>query len=220
MTGTGLAALSASGESTKSTSTSATRFAVSPCRTRRSRVSSRSIAEFTYAEVGATHDGGSLPPGYHHVLVRERVGHGRAAFAAVVEGTLTWAVHRGTGLRVVASAERAADDVDVTASVGVGPLRLRIPCRVVWAVAEADRGGFAYGTLAGHPESGEESFVVEIGPDDDVWFTVTAFSRPATWYARLGGPLTRLVQSLATRRYVAVARRLARPAGPSSDTPS
>jgi uncharacterized protein (UPF0548 family) len=37
---------------------------------------------------------------------------------------------------------------------------LRIPCRVVYTVSEADRQDFAYGTLPGHPEQGEEAFVV------------------------------------------------------------
>ncbi|WP_328313157.1 DUF1990 domain-containing protein [Streptomyces sp. NBC_00442] len=90
--------------------------------------------------------------------------------------------------------------------------RLVIPCRVVWTVRSAERIGFAYGTLPGHPECGEESFVVGREADGLVWFEVAAFSRPATWYARLGGPLTRLLQDLATRRYLrAVAAAAVRP---------
>ncbi|RIQ31221.1 DUF1990 family protein [Jiangella rhizosphaerae] len=161
---------------------------------------------FTYPEVGATRDGGPLPAGYHHVRVRERVGHGRAAFAAVVEGVVTFDLHRSIGLRVVTSQPRAAVGVRVTSTLaGV----LRIPCEVVWVLDEDRRGGYAYGTLPGHPERGEESFVIELDENDDVWFTVTAFSRAAAWYARLGGPLTRAAQAVATRRYVTAARRLA-----------
>ncbi|WP_162605935.1 DUF1990 family protein [Jiangella aurantiaca] len=165
---------------------------------------------FTYPEVGATADGGPLPPGYHHARVRERVGHGRAAFAAVVEGVVTFDLHRSIGLRVTTSQPRAAAGVRVTSTLGLGPVRLlRIPCKVVWVLDEDRRGGYAYGTLPGHPERGEESFVVELDDHDDVWFTVTAFSRAAAWYARLGGPLTRAAQAIATRRYVAAARRIA-----------
>ena len=47
-------------------------------------------------------------------------------------------------------------------------------------------GGFAYGTLPGHPENGEEAFVVSMSPDQVVRFEIQAFSRP-------GGPLVRLV---------------------------
>ncbi|WP_035812983.1 DUF1990 family protein [Jiangella gansuensis] len=165
---------------------------------------------FTYPEVGATRDAGPLPAGYHHVRMRERVGHGRSAFEAVAEGTVTWSLHRSIGLRVTATAERAAEGVEVTSALAVGPVHLlRIPCRVVWVLDEPGRAGYAYGTLPGHPECGEESFVTELDDAGDVWFTVTAFSRAAAWYARLGGPLTRGVQHLATRRYVAAARKLA-----------
>lgn len=166
-------------------------------------------AVFTYVEVGATSDSDALPSGYRHLRLRRRVGHGQRSFAAVADAVLTWNVHRRAGLRVTTSALRAAEGVDVTARVGLGPLGLRVPCRVVWAFHDARRAGFAYGTLPGHPESGEESFVVELDDHDDVWFTVVAFSRPARWYAKLGGPLTRLAQDVATRRYVAAARKAA-----------
>lgn len=165
---------------------------------------------FTYPEVGATRDGGPLPAGYHHGRVRRRIGHGRAAFEAVVEGVLTFEVHRAFGLQVVSSQPRAAAGVRVTSTLALGPVRLlHAPCEVVWALAEADRGGYAYGTLPGHPASGEESFLAELDEREDVWFTVTAFSRATAWYARLGGPATRAAQDVALRRYVTVAGRIA-----------
>jgi uncharacterized protein (UPF0548 family) len=74
--------------------------------------------------------------------------------------------------------------------------------RVVYVVDEDRRRGFAYGTLPGHPESGEESFVVEHLEDDTVRFAITAFSHPATLLAKLGGPVSRLVQSRVTNRYL------------------
>lgn len=62
--------------------------------------------------------------------------------------------------------------------------------------------GFAYGTLPGHPETGEEAFVVERNGEGDVRFTITAFSRPRALLARLGGPVTKAVKARATRRYL------------------
>lgn len=166
------------------------------------------MREFTYTEVGATRSG-TLPAGYHHVRRRHRIGVGRAAFEAVADGLMTWQVLLGSGLRVDAAAPRAQVGVNVTTGLGLGPIRLRIPCRVVWTVDDAHQVGFGYGTLPGHPEHGEEAFLVEIDRTEDVWFTVTAFSRPATWYTRLAGPLARLGQSAVTSRYVSAARRLA-----------
>ena len=71
--------------------------------------------------------------------------------------------------------------------------------------------GFAYGTLPGHPESGEERFVVELMPNDDVMLHITAFSKQARLYARLAGPLSRLIQRFMTDRYVDALRRAAAP---------
>lgn len=76
-----------------------------------------------------------------------------------------------------------------------------VPCRVIYVVDEPDRKGFAYGTLPGHPERGEEAFVVERTDDDSVWLTIRAFSRPANPLIWLGYPLVRLMQELYTRRY-------------------
>jgi len=81
-------------------------------------------------------------------------------------------------------------------------LSFRAPIRVVYLVNEPGRIGFAYGTLPGHPESGEESFVVEHLSDDSVWIVVRAFSRPSTWFYRLGSPVLRIMQARATRRYL------------------
>jgi uncharacterized protein (UPF0548 family) len=94
-------------------------------------------------------------------------------------------------------------------TAGLRRAGLDIPCRVVWAVDEPDRRGFGYGTLPGHPESGEESFVVSLRPDGAVVYELRAFSRLATPFSRLGAPVSRRVQTLALDRYVAAVRRAA-----------
>ncbi len=164
--------------------------------------------EPTYPELGATRDG-QLPAGYSHLRRRTRVGDGPAAFTAVADGLMRWDVLRGAGLRVSASDQRVRRGAYVVSSVGFGGLRLPAPCRVVWTVEQDRRVGFGYGTLPGHPESGEEAFVVERDDTDAVWFTVTSFSRPARWYSRLGSPILRLGVRVITRRYLSAARRLA-----------
>lgn len=97
-----------------------------------------------------------------------------------------------------------------TAVLGIpfGPFRVSAPARVVYVVDEPNRKGFAYGTLAGHPESGEEAFLVDRKEDGSVWLTIRAFSRPATAAWWLVAPVLRMVQEFYTRRY---GRALARP---------
>jgi uncharacterized protein (UPF0548 family) len=85
-----------------------------------------------------------------------------------------------------------------------------IPARVVYVIDEPDRRGFAYGTLPGHPERGEEAFVVERQPDGSVWLVIRAFSRPSSPLMWIGYPVARLLQAFYTARYE---RALAGPIG-------
>jgi uncharacterized protein (UPF0548 family) len=163
-------------------------------------------SDLTYEDVGAT--AGSLPTGYHHMRVSRVLGTGADAFVAAASALFNWQVHLHAGLRVTASAPVAAPGALVLLGIGAGPLRIAAACRVVYAVTESRRKGFAYGTLPGHPESGEEAFIVEYRTDDSVVFTITAFSRPATAAARAAGPLGRLVQGRITRRYLSALCRI------------
>ncbi|MFE5590236.1 DUF1990 family protein [Streptomyces sp. NPDC056549] len=164
----------------------------------------------TYREVGATRTPDVLPTGYHHLRHSTVVGHGRAAFEAAGAAVTTWRMHRSSGARVRADAGRAWPGVHLEVALGAGPLRLGVPCVVIWTAYEKERIGFAYGTLTGHAECGEESFVVELEPDGTVRFTVTAFSRPATWYTRLAGPLVPRLQHAYARRLGRTLGRLVR----------
>ncbi|RJO74870.1 DUF1990 domain-containing protein [Nocardia panacis] len=158
--------------------------------------------EFTYPEVGAT--AGSLPPGYHHFSVHRRIGAGRALFDRAAADILAYRMQKGTGIFHTADTAVAAPGTHLTVRLGLGPLAIHAPCRIVYTLTDPNRHGFAYGTLPGHPESGEELFAVEYHPtDDSVHALITAFSRPATWYTRLGGPATRALQHLMARKYIA-----------------
>ena len=64
------------------------------------------------------------------------------------------------------------------------------------------RFGFAYGTLPGHPEQGEEAFHVHRDASGVVTVEIVAFSRPASLLARLGSPVARAIQQRTTRSYV------------------
>jgi uncharacterized protein (UPF0548 family) len=165
------------------------------------------VSQVTYPEVGATRSG-ELPAGYRHVRRHAPLGSGTDVFHRAVEGLRGWRMQRGAGLRVPASAPAPAVGVQVTFRA----LGLRIPCEVVWVVDEERRYGYGYGTLPGHPESGEEGFLVYLDEADRVWLDVTAFSRPARWYTRFATLLAWLVQDFATYRYVSAMRRIA--AGP------
>jgi uncharacterized protein (UPF0548 family) len=66
--------------------------------------------------------------------------------------------------------------------------------RIVYTINEPRRFGFAYGTLPGHIERGEERFLIEWRTDDTVWYDLRSFSKPRLWIAQLGYPLVRMLQ--------------------------
>jgi uncharacterized protein (UPF0548 family) len=164
--------------------------------------------DVTYPEVGAT--ARDLPAGYRHVVRRAALGSGRDVFDQSATALMTWGMHRASGIDVRASHSPAQVGTVASQRLGVGPLGIVAPCRVVYVLDEADRRGFAYGTLPGHPESGEESFAISILDDESVALDIRSFSRPGNVISRIGQPVSHWVQDKMTDRYVEAAQRIAR----------
>src|SRR3954470_17593570 len=155
--------------------------------------------EPTYTELGAALTA-SMPAGYHHVSSEVTLPRRADAFERGSDGLRQWAAHCGAGMSVEPQTPPVLD-LTVAVAAPLGPVTAVAVCRVVAVIDEPDRYGFAYGTLPGHPERGEEAFVVQ-RRGDDVVFTVKAFSRPAELLPRLGGPVTKAIQRSATQRYL------------------
>jgi uncharacterized protein (UPF0548 family) len=156
-------------------------------------------APLTYTQVGATGRPDGMPDGFNHVSAVHRIGSGRDCFEAAGAAVLRFGMLRGAGVRVTASTEVA--EVGTVVVGRLGPFAA--PCRVVYVLDEPHRRGFAYGTLPGHPVAGEERFSVRFDPaSESVYAEVAAFSRPRTWWARLGAPALTVVQKLVTQRYL------------------
>lgn len=161
-------------------------------------VSKYRTTSFNYADVGASE--GTFPADYHHLTRSQVIGAGIDEYGAAADALMQWDMHRGAGLRVHPSADTAIPDAVVVLTLGP----IRSPCRVVYVIDEANRQGFAYGTLDGHPEAGEELFHIDYSPADGIVTAhISAFSRPGRWFTTLGGPVGRRVQALITDRYFA-----------------
>jgi uncharacterized protein (UPF0548 family) len=152
------------------------------------------MSKFTYAEVGATRYE-PLPAHYNHLRHRVLVGAGDEVFERAGQAVLRFDMHRAAGAKVRTDSPEAEAGLHV--EVTLGPFT--VPNEVVYVVDEPHRMGFAYGTLPGHQERGEESFLVEQGPDGRIWLTIKAFSIPARWATVLAGPLAVLVQRVFAR---------------------
>lgn len=166
----------------------------------------------TYGPTGGTLlDPPQAPAGFDLMDRSVRLGRGGQCFDDAAAAVFDWQVQRRAGVRVATDGP-ATVGRRATLRVGVGPLALTAPVVVVAVVGASGtdhsssagerRCGFAYGTLAGHHESGEEAFLVVVDEHDVVWLRIVAFSRLATWYARWGQPVARAVQGLITRRYL------------------
>jgi uncharacterized protein (UPF0548 family) len=79
---------------------------------------------------------------------------------------------------------------------------VREPVRVVAVVDQPARRGFSYGTLSGHPVSGEEAFVVHHSPDGRVWLTLRSLTRPGDGAWRWAFPLILIAQRHYRGRYL------------------
>lgn len=162
----------------------------------------------TYAPVGATR--GELPEGFRHLRHSRVVGTGLPDFEAAARAVLGWQAQTLVGVRVQPDDRPARAGMRVQVRLGVGRVAVSSPARVLYVVDEPDRRGFAYGSLPGHPLSGEEAFVVHLEPDGSVGFTVTAYSRPGSRLTRLAGPLLPLFQQMMARCYVRAVSRAVR----------
>ncbi len=162
----------------------------------RSFLEARASLPFTYPAVGAT--AGTPPAGYDVDHLRIELGQGDAVFAAAREAVARWELFRLGWVEVFPAdgPPREGQAVGVLARL-VGLWWLNA-CRIVYLVdrqGPARAFGFAYGTLPGHAETGEERFLVECDPVGGVWYDVLAFSRPRHLLARLGYPLARRLQA-------------------------
>jgi uncharacterized protein (UPF0548 family) len=81
-------------------------------------------------------------------------------------------------------------------------MRADAELRVIFAIEEPHRVGFALGTVSDSVVSGEESFMLQWYDNDEVWFTVRAFDAPASLLYRLLPALTRRRRRELFRRYL------------------
>jgi uncharacterized protein (UPF0548 family) len=167
-------------------------------------ISAQSTLPLTYPERGASLAAAfvtGLHTGYRHDRWTADLGPFSAQLLErAADALLSWQAQHGAGLSII-----PADPVRDGATFAIV---IRLPAgfvtaagRIVRVLAEPERRGFAYGTLPGHPEQGEEAFALARSADRLV-LTVQAFSRPRHPLARLGGPVTRALQRRTNLRYL------------------
>lgn len=162
---------------------------------------SRRGASFTYAKVGATQRPQPVP-GFHWDHEVFRLGHGRDMFEAACTALSNWKMFPREMTTLYWPDQPIKVGTVVAVQFRVGPFWSLNPCRIVYTIDECAsdstpaRFGFAYGTLPGHMECGEERFLVVWDPQtDEVTYELVVLSRPAHWLSRLGSAVVRREQA-------------------------
>ncbi len=161
--------------------------------------------ESTFEAVGATRCSASVD-GFRFDTYSGVVGTGDADWQAAKEGLRAWAAHAGFRASVTPHDAPLVEGETVVLAATVGLLHVVIPCRIVYVVDEPNCFGFAYVTLPGHPECGEEAFMLDRS-GQGITFTMSSHSRPAELLPKLGAPVSRAVQRRANHAYIEGMRR-------------
>ena len=158
--------------------------------------------EVSYDFVGSTLHSDQWPGRTQYTKSRD-LDSGVATFAAAIDGLRSWACHGGIGAEVYPADAPIEEGTTLLVILPVGPIRIIVPDRIVAVIDEPDRFGFAYGTLPGHQEVGEESYLVERHGDGRVTATIAVDARAATKAARAIAPVVTVFQRAAVKRYLA-----------------
>jgi uncharacterized protein (UPF0548 family) len=154
---------------------------------------------FTYSTVGATSGSPPLPAGFAVDHARAQLGTGASTFDKAKSALLRWRQFQLGWLEAwpADTPLRAGETVVVVARTP--PVWWMNAARIVYSVDEStdstSRYGFAYGTLPGHVEIGEERFLIEWDRStDSVSFDIMAFSRPRHFLTKLARRQARRMQ--------------------------
>jgi uncharacterized protein (UPF0548 family) len=151
---------------------------------------------FSYTTAGMTR--APAPGGFNVDHNRVRLGEGADTFARAKQALQEWGMFDLGWVKLFwpdSPIEVGTVVAVVVRHLGFWSLNA---CRIVYVINEdgpVRKYGFAYGTLPGHMESGEELFSIQWRRDDDsVFCDILAFSKPRHILARIGYPLSRMMQ--------------------------
>ncbi|MEO1518371.1 MAG: DUF1990 domain-containing protein [Bacteroidota bacterium] len=145
----------------------------------------------TYPEQGASRL--EQAEGYDNDQYSIHLGRGEHVWQRACEAVMNWEQFPNEWTEIY-PATGVQDGGTVAVLIRLFGLWWLNSARIVYVIDEPNRCGFAYGTLPGHVEMGEEAFWVERNPEGEIFYHIRAFSKPRSWLTRLGYPIVRLCQ--------------------------
>jgi uncharacterized protein (UPF0548 family) len=138
------------------------------------------------------------------------LGSGTEFWNAVSSAVLSWEIKTRSGFAVeppLVAGRSARQGERYWLVARVGAIRVREPVEIVATISTHDRVALAYGTLNGHPVSGEEAFIVHRDDNGDVSLTLRSLTRAGRGRWRALFPLILIAQRVYRRRYQHAFRR-------------
>jgi uncharacterized protein (UPF0548 family) len=152
---------------------------------------------------------GEHPPGFHVDRAVTSLDAADGTFERARVALEGWEAHAGAGVSIMprdAPLEPGVTVAFVSRQLG---LWILAACRITERIDTATEFGFTYATLPGHPERGQERFVVTREASGVVTFTIDVTWRSDALLARLGSPISARLQRRATEGYLEAMRRAA-----------
>lgn len=156
------------------------------------------MTKSTYREIPSLF--GRAPQGYRVTEHRRVIGAGADDFQRARDAIWHWGIQDGSRFVRVAVPDEVAVGAVSRFRIPFGPLRPLVTCRVFAKFDDANVAGFAHEAIRGHPQSGWESFLVDLGPEGEVTLRIRVVARPSAWWMRVAGPLGQLALELILRR--------------------
>ena len=155
-------------------------------------LSGQEQAACTYSPHGGTRTTESIP-GYIRDRYEIQIGTGKECFERARAAVRDWVMFDLGWTRMLVAPRPPREGALAAVAIRFGLWWVN-SCRIVYVEDQPTCYAFAYGTLPGHVEAGEERFSAELRADGGVWFAIDAFSRPRHPLTWLGYPLVRRLQ--------------------------
>ena len=151
------------------------------------------IKNYSYSEVGATATTKAFAHydnDYNHIIVEQ----GETVWQKAKNALRGWQQFPLPWTKIYPNTTELKTGEVVSVIFKVFGLWWKNSAKIVYTFDEPNRFGFAYGTLPGHIEMGEEVFWVERDDTGLVSYHIKAFSKPHFWLVKLGYPIARMYQ--------------------------
>ncbi|HEX8888374.1 MAG TPA: DUF1990 domain-containing protein [Pyrinomonadaceae bacterium] len=164
----------------------------------RAFLAAQSKLSFSYPEVGATRESFNPPAGYPINHYRGKLGTGAEDYEKALAALRSWRMYSLSWTKLYWPETEIKEGAVVAVLAKHLGLWWLNACRIIYTFTEDDeshRSGFAFGTLPGHVETGEERFTVELDDkSDEVFYELFAFAKPKLLIAKIAYPLIHSVQ--------------------------